>query len=199
MKLSLFLTLPPTLQAELGLLRGSLDDVHWTPAERSLIPLQHLGRITSRPEMEELDMALSRLHWEPFSLTLHQVGHQMGETEDRLTVGVTPQQPLVALQKRLASALRRAGFPPPRRPAVPELTIGRLPPASPTDLIPWIQRHNLFHSSSMTVDHVSLMEVIPAGNEKQYRLLETYPARPDLTIPDGMSFYDDEEEEDGGA
>ena len=183
MKLSLALTLSPTLQAELGLLRGSLDDVHWIPAEQCLIPLHHLGQLTSRHDMEELDMALSHLRWEPFTFALHQVSHQMGETEDRLTVGVTPQQPLIALQKRLASTLRRAGFSPARRTVVPELTIARLPPASPTDLIPWIQRHNLFHSSDMTVDHIVLTEHLPTGGDTVSRILETYPARPDLLSP----------------
>ncbi|MCX5615575.1 2'-5' RNA ligase family protein [Bombella sp. TMW 2.2559] len=183
MKLSLALTLSPTIQAELGLLRGSLTDVHWTPAEQCMIPLHALGQMTSRHDMEELDLTLSHFHWAPFTLSLHQVSHQMGEMEDRLTVGVTPQQPLTALQKRLISALRRTGFPPSRRPPVPELTIARLAPASPTDLIPWIQRHNLFHSSGMMVDHISLVEHLPAGGEMHCHVLETYPTGPDLLSP----------------
>lgn len=194
MNLSLAITLSSTLQAELGLLRGSLDDVHWTPAEQSLIPLQHLGPLSSRHQLEELDMTLSHLRWAPFPLALHQVAHQMGDMEDRLTVGVTPQQPLLALQKRLATTLSRAGFPSPRRTLVPELTVARLAPASPTDLIPWIQRHNLFHSSEMMVNHISLMEHLPASSGTHLRLLENYMAGPEFIQPPLASSLNEEDE-----
>ncbi len=194
MNLSLAITLSSTLQAELGLLRGSLDDVHWIPAEQSLIPLQHLGHLSSRHQLEELDMTLSHLRWEPFPLALHQVAHQMGDMEDRLTVGVTPQQPVLALQKRLATTLGRAGFPSPRRTVVPELTVARLAPASPTDLIPWIQRHNLFHSSEMMVDHISLMEHLPASGDTHLRLLENYMAGPEFIQPPLASSLGEEDE-----
>lgn len=194
MNLSLAITLSSTLQAELGLLRGSLDDIHWTPAEQSLIPLQHLGHLSSRHQLEELDMALSHLRWEPFPLALHHVAHQMGDVEDRLTVGVTPQQPLLTLQKRLATALNRVGFPPSRRTVVPELTIARLAPASPTDLIPWIQRHNLFHSSEMMVDHISLMEHLPSSSGTHLRLVENYMAGPEFIQPP-VSLSSHEEDE----
>ncbi|MCL1514736.1 MULTISPECIES: 2'-5' RNA ligase family protein [Acetobacteraceae] len=193
MNLSLALTLSPTIQAELGLLRGSLDDVRWSPAEQCLIPLQPLGHLNSRHEMKELDMTLSHLRWEPFSLALHQVGHQMGEMEDRLTVSLTPQAPLLALQKRLASTLRRAGLSLPRRAVVPEVTIAWLEPASPTDLIPWIQRHNLFHSSEMTVDHISLVEHLPSGTGPHLQILEAYPAQPGLALPHVSPLLTDEE------
>ncbi|OOL19501.1 hypothetical protein AL01_00460 [Bombella intestini] len=194
MNLSLAITLSSTLQAELGLLRGSLDDVHWTPAEQSLIPLQHLGHLSSRHELEELDMALSHLRWEPFPLALHQVAHQMGDVEDRLTVGVTPQQPLLTLQKRLATALKRVGLSLPRRTVVPELTVARLAPASPTDLIPWIQRHNLFHSSEMVVDHISLVEHLPSSSGTHIRPLENYMAGPEFIQPP-VSLSSHEEDE----
>lgn len=195
MFLSLAITLPSTIQAELGLLRGSLSDVHWLQAEQSLIPLQSLGHITSRHQLEELDIALSHFRWKPFPLALYQVAHQMGETEDRLTVGTTPQQPLLALQKRLSSTLRQAGFPSPRRPVVPELTIAHLPPASPTDLIPWIQRHNLFHSSEMMVDHITLLEHLPAGGDTHLQTLEEYPVGPEHALPGLLSPRTEDEDD----
>ena len=195
MFLSLALTLPASIQAELGLLRGSLDDVHWMQAEQCLIPLQNLGHITSRHQMEELDMALSHFRWEPFLLSLHQVAHQMGETEDRLTIGLTPRQPIIAFQKRLSSTLRQAGFPPPRRLLVPELTIARLAPASPTDLVPWIQRHNLFHSSEMMVDHITLLEQLHTDGSTCWRSLEDYPASPEYAIPSLLSPLAEDEDD----
>lgn len=180
MSFLLVLPLSPTLQNELGLLRGSLDDVRWLPAEHCMIPLYELGHITARHALEELDATLAHLRWEPFPLSLHEVAHHMGEQDDTLTVGLTPKDTLLAFQKRLSTHLRRAGFPPSRHPFIPRMTIARLDPASPTDLIPWIQRHNLFHSETMMIERMNLMERSTFAGETHLQLLEQYTASPQI-------------------
>lgn len=195
MKLSLALSLSTDIQNDLALLRGSLDDVQWLSAEQSFIPLQNLGTITARHKLEELDFTLSHLHWAPFPLALTQVAHRQDARQDRLTLGLTPHEKVAALQKQLRTQLRQAGFPPPRKNTVAELTIALMEPSEPISLMPWIQRHNLFHSRNMLVDHICLMETLTSAGEQYHRTLESYPATTSIMTPAADLFID---QEDGG-
>ncbi|PHI97317.1 hypothetical protein BG621_00560 [Parasaccharibacter apium] len=182
MSFLLALPLSATMQDELNVLRDSLDEVRWLPPAHCMIPLYTLGRITARHALEELDATLSHLHWEPFSITLQEVGHHLGDVEDTLSVGITPKQALITFQKKLSTLLRRAGFAPSRRPFIPAMTIARLDPAAPTDLMTWVQRHNLFRSSPMMVDRLYLMEHLFSQGEDHFQLLEQYPAIPAMLV-----------------
>ncbi|MCT6837441.1 MAG: 2'-5' RNA ligase family protein [Bifidobacteriales bacterium] len=186
MSFLLALPLSATMQDELNVLRDSLNEVRWLPPAHCMIPLYTLGRITARHALEELDATLSHLPWEPFSITLQEVGHHLGEVEDTLSVGITPKQALITFQKKLSTLLRRAGFASSRRPFIPTMTIARLDPAAPTDLMTWVQRHNLFHSSPMMVDHLMLLEHLHSHGEDHFQLLEQYPTIPSLLLDDAL-------------
>ena len=182
MRLFVALDLPADVRETLALMRGSMPDVQWVPAENHHITLRFIGEITDRHRLEEIDLALSRLAWQPFELSLAQADIREGLTADSLLIGVERTRQLDALQSQVESALRRAGCPPAKRRFQPAITLGHFFPNQRADAIKWVQRHNLFRSKPMSVEHVTVFESMRSLGEHVYVPREEYAWQPEMPL-----------------
>ncbi|MXV36220.1 MULTISPECIES: 2'-5' RNA ligase family protein [unclassified Saccharibacter] len=174
MKLALGVPLAPFLDDDFSLLRGTLDDVHWTPQLNSHLILRLLGNINARPLLDDIDYELRKLVWEPFSIHFQQVYHRPGSHDDRLVTCPSPSDPLSQLQRNVEKRLRAATCAPVRQRFHPETTLGYVSPGRETDIIPWIQRHNLFKSQPLVVDRLELVELFGQHETLSCHAVEAY-------------------------
>lgn len=174
MKLALGVPLSPFLDHDFSLLRGTLDDVRWTPQQNTLLVLRSLGDINARPLLDDIDDELQKLVWEPFSLYFQQVFHRPGPHDDRLVTCPAPSDPLSHLQRNVERRLRAATCTPVRQRFHPETTLGYVAPGREIDIVPWIQRHNLFKSQPLTVDRLELVELFGQHDTLSFHGVETY-------------------------
>ncbi|MBS1076880.1 RNA 2',3'-cyclic phosphodiesterase [Gluconobacter kondonii] len=182
MRLFVALDLPVDLRETLALMRGSMPGVQWVPAQNHHITLRFIGEITDRHRLEEIDLALSRLAWKPFDLSLAQADIREGLNADSLLIGVERTPQLEALQSQVESVLRRAGCLPAKRRFQPAVTLGHFSSSQRADAIQWVQRHNLFRSKPMSVEHVTLFESLRSLGEHVYVPRAEYAWQPEMPL-----------------
>lgn len=188
MRLFVALDLPAALREELALLRGSLPNVQWIPKENYHLSLRFIGEVPSRADQEDIDLALSRLAWTPFELSLLGADLRENTTHDTLTIGVERNTALTALQGNIDNILRRAGCPPLRKRFQPQIALGHLSCSRREEAARWVQAHNLFRSPPMSVQHVTLFESLKGFDQHTYVPQAEYAWRPDIQL---VPEYDD--------
>ncbi|GBR69643.1 RNA 2',3'-cyclic phosphodiesterase [Gluconobacter kanchanaburiensis] len=182
MRLFVALALPADIRETLALMRGSMPGVQWVPAENHHIGLRFIGEITERHRLEEIDLALSRLTWKPFELSLAQADIREGLNADSLLITVERTPQLDALQAQIERILRRAGCAPARRRFQPAVTLGHFSAGQRGDAIQWVQSHNLFRSKPMFVDHVTLFESLRSLGQHVYVPRAEYAWQPEIPL-----------------
>ena len=83
--------------------------------------------------------------------------------------GVERDPALIALNRRIESALVRAGLPPEERKFVPHITLARLNDASPAQVSGWLQANNMFRSIPWPMDSFVLFSSFTSRNGAIYR------------------------------
>lgn len=174
MKLVVGLPLSPVLDNDLSLLRGTLENVTWPSLHHNFLIFSKLNDITDRYTLAELDHALSKITWAPFSIHFQHVFHRIDSHEDRITTRAFPAEPLIHLQKKIDNCLNKLGCHSPHHVFYPEITLGFLPGGQFERITPWIQRHNLFHTQSLTVHQFVLLEEVKHHHDIFFQHLEIY-------------------------
>ncbi len=161
MRLFVALDLPSSMRTRLSFLAGGLPGVRWVPPENYHITLRFIGELP-RWRAEEVDQALANIRAPGFSLQLAGVGaFAKGGRVSSLWIGVERNAALEHLQAKVERALQGAGVEGERRRYVPHVTMARLEGAR-GDGVPeakvaaWVQSHNLFRGTPMTVEHFTL-------------------------------------------
>jgi len=105
---------------------GGVNGARWQSDEQLHLTLRFIGEV-DRHLAQDIHAALGGIHQIPFEIALSGVGafERRGRPET-LWVGVTPQDPLRALHKKIDQALTRVGVAPDRRVFHPHITLARL-------------------------------------------------------------------------
>jgi len=168
------LQLPETVQYQLETTQCGLPNVRWVRPENLHITLAFLGEV-SEPALEDAHSALSAVQADAFRLTLRGAG-QFGEGKPRAVwVGVEPSIPLISLQEKVETSLRRAGLSLKARKFHPHVTLARGRSSTPAQIGQYLERQGLFSSPEFSIKGFHLMESIlkPAG--PLYLSLADYP------------------------
>lgn len=156
-------------------LEGDIAGARWQDESQLHLTLRFFGEIEARAA-DDLDAALGRVRAPPFALALRGVGHF--ESKGRahtLWAGLAPSRALLALQRQVESAARRAGLPPETRKFAPHITLARLNRSS-GPVQPFLRAQAALHGEPWQVDAFDLMEstLTPRGAEyetvRRYRL-----------------------------
>ena len=156
-------------------LEGGIAGARWQDEGQLHLTLRFFGELDGA-RAEDLAAALAQVQAAPFALALRGVGHF--ETKGRthtLWAGLAPSDALLALQRRVESAARRAGLPPEGRRFAPHITLARLNRGS-APVLPFLAAHGALHGEPWPVEAFDLMEstLTPAGAEyetvRRYRL-----------------------------
>ncbi|QDH17594.1 RNA 2',3'-cyclic phosphodiesterase [Swingsia samuiensis] len=183
MRLFVAIDLSAPIKQSIALLRGSMPNVQWVPIQNYHLTLRFAGEITNRHLLEDMDSALNTLHWKPFPLSLSGVGILEGDVSDKLIINIERSDALLSLQNKLETLFRKAGYPPIKNRFYPHISIGYTAPSLREETAHWIQRHNLFRSPPMDVDHITLFESVKSGGDSVYIPQARYAWDPNFILP----------------
>jgi 2'-5' RNA ligase len=118
---------PAPVRAHLLALMGGVAGARWQDEEQLHLTLRFIGEV-DRHRAADIDATLAGIVHPPIEVAIDGVGSfdRRGEPA-ALWAGVSPQEPLKTLHKKVDQALVRAGLEPERRAYVPHITLARLP------------------------------------------------------------------------
>jgi 2'-5' RNA ligase len=121
---------PAKVRARLLDLMGGVAGARWQDEEQLHLTLRFIGEV-DRHMARDVDAALSSVHHPAFTICLNGLGlfDRRGEPVT-LWAGISPQEPVRALHRKVDQALVRVGVEPDRRAYIPHVTIARLPRGS---------------------------------------------------------------------
>jgi 2'-5' RNA ligase len=162
---------PPVRDALLGAM-GGVAGARWQRDDQLHLTLRFIGEV-DRHQARDIAAALGAVNVVPFQLSLASPGtfDKRGRI-DALWVGVTPQEPVAALARRVDQALQRVGVPAETRAFVPHITVARFGrdmgplgafPMQPLPVEPF------------DVSGFALWESVLSHEGSDYRILERYP------------------------
>ncbi|OYU15512.1 MAG: RNA 2',3'-cyclic phosphodiesterase [Alphaproteobacteria bacterium PA4] len=124
-RLFVALELPPAIRDGLLAAMGGVAGARWQHDAQLHLTLRFIGEV-DRHLAQDIAAALASVNIQPFSLSLTTPGtfDRKGRI-DNLWVGVTPQQDVAMLARRIDQALVRVGVPPLGRAFVPHVTVAR--------------------------------------------------------------------------
>lgn len=174
MRLFVALSLPDEVADTLTDLQTGLIGAAWRPYDNLHLTLAFIGE-ADRRVAADLDGALSDIALSPFQLQLSGCG-QFGDRKPRAVwAGVRPSQALMALQSKVATALRRAGAEIETRKFTPHVTLAYLRGAAREEVAAYVAAQGLYASPPFAVEAFHLYESQLGRGGSEYQILETYP------------------------
>ena len=176
MRVFLALDIPASVRSQLVLQQFLLPVKRKVPPENFHITLVFLGEADTN-QLEELDMALSRLNIASFDLQINGLGLFGKDLAHNLHARVSPIPELLALQKKLVTLARRAGFAPETRRFSPHVTLAYLRPGqfNQPELEAAVARDAAFQTAPFEVSELLLYRSHLRSDGAEYDLLERYP------------------------
>ncbi|NVN10642.1 RNA 2',3'-cyclic phosphodiesterase [Nguyenibacter vanlangensis] len=150
MRLFVAFEIGPPLRDAMAALRGSLGGVRWTEPETYHLTLRFIGEVRERARQEEIHHALAAIRAPSCLLVPEGPGlFAHGEGRDTLWIGIARTDALMHLQRKIDTALTRAGIAiADRRKFIPHVTIGTLPRQFPETTPPAAQ--STTHSTALS-------------------------------------------------
>jgi 2'-5' RNA ligase len=165
---------PPRIIREklLGLM-GGVPGARWQDDEQLHLTLRFIGEV-ERHQAEDIATALGSLHHKSFEIALASVGSFGRRGKGAVWAGVTPQDELKILHKKVDQACLRAGVDPDTRAYHPHITLARLGrSAGPVE--PFLERWAGLTSETFAVDSICLYESRLGSEGASYTVAERYP------------------------
>jgi 2'-5' RNA ligase len=121
---------PASVRERLLALMGGVAGARWQTDEQLHVTLRFIGEV-DRHLAEDVHAALGAVRHPPFEASISGIGafDRRGEPH-ALWAGLSPQEPLKALNRKVEQALARVGVPPEGRAFHPHITLARLPRGS---------------------------------------------------------------------
>lgn len=166
--------LPADMRADLVRLRSPLPRANWVSADNLHLSLRFIGEVDDE-QAADIDTELSRIDAPAFELSLAGIGEfGSGERVRTLWLGIEPSPPLLALQSKVESAMRRAWLPPEGRRFAPHVTLARLKNPPLERIAPFIAAHAQFRAGPVAVNRFVLYSSILASHGPTYTAERTY-------------------------
>ena len=168
-RLFVALELPEELRDRIAMVQRGVTGARWIPPESLHVTLRFIGEVPE-DRYDDIVYALEAVRSEPFALTIAGAGHFESRGRVRaLWLGIERDPSLMALNKRLESALVRAGLPPEERKYTPHITIARLNEALPAQVSGWLQANTMFRAIPWPMDSFVLFSSFQSRNGAIYR------------------------------
>jgi 2'-5' RNA ligase len=172
-RLFVALALPQGVAESLLLLQGGVPGARWCEREQLHLTLRFIGEVDGR-DAAAIDDALASFRAPQFTLELKGMGEFGGKNPRSLWTGVRDVCAVEHLQRKIESALQRAGLPAEERKFVPHVTLARLR-GSPRDrVITFLSGHALYASPPFAVNAFILYSSQLTPNGSLYRAERSY-------------------------
>jgi RNA 2',3'-cyclic 3'-phosphodiesterase len=147
--------------------------VHWQDEDQLHLTLRFIGEV-DRHKANDVAAALVTIRHRSFSLALNGVGQFERRGKGALWAGVTPQDDLRTLHKKVDQVCQRAGIAPDPRAYHPHITLARFGRGSgPIDA--FAEASGGLLSAPFTVDEFRLYESHLKSDGALYNVVERYP------------------------
>jgi RNA 2',3'-cyclic 3'-phosphodiesterase len=173
MRLFVALALPDAVAQGLALLQAGVPGAKWQTREQLHLTLRFIGEVDGR-DAAAADDALSLIEAPRFSLALKGVGEFGGKTPHALWAGVRDKEPVAFLQRKIETALQRAGLPPEQRKYLPHVTLARLKGTPAGRVMDFLTDHALYASEAFDVEAFILYSSVLTPNGSLYRAERAY-------------------------
>jgi len=173
----LFVAIDPSaeIRDQLSALCCGLPDARWTPPEQFHLTLCFIGEVDGSSFLD-IREALAEITFPAFSLRLQSVGFFPPRGQPRVVwAGVEKSEPLVALQRKIATRLFNLGFEPESRKFSPHITLARLQQTSAAKVGKYLAINGLFAVAPFPVDCFSLYSSVLGRKGATHRVEQTYP------------------------
>lgn len=170
-RLFVALEIPEIVADALSTIQSGVEGARWLPIENFHLTLAFIGEVDRHGYNAAID-ALSTIEAPVFDLRLSGIGH-FGDRKKPHTLwaGVEASPPLVHLQSKVETALRRAGFTLERRKFKPHVTIAYLKNVSQEAAALFSAQHGLFSCGPFPVNAFHLY-TSHLGNEAAFYRIE---------------------------
>ena len=151
-----------------------VPNARWQDEEQLHLTLRFIGEV-DRHQAGDVVAALGSVHHPAFDLSLSGIGafDRRGDPKV-LWVGVSPQEPVKALARKIEQALVRAGIEPERRAFHPHFTLARMARGAGT-IQPLLEGSGGVSGPAFTVSDFSLFESRLSPQGADHTLVERYP------------------------
>lgn len=165
---------PHPIRAALLALMGGVAGARWQGDDQLHITLRFIGEVDGRTAEDVAD-ALKMVHYAPVSAALRGVGvfDRKGRI-NALWAGITPQEAVAALHKKVDQALVRIGLPPESRAYLPHITLARFG-SLVGSLDDFLAAQAGLSSDVFVMDWFALYESHIGDGGAQYDIVERYP------------------------
>lgn len=152
---------------------GGISGARWQSDDQLHLTLRFIGAV-DRHLAGDVHAALGGVHHPPFALALNGLGcFDRRGFPDSVWAGVTPQEVVKALHKKVDAALLRVGVAPDERAFLPHITIARMSrSAGPIGNL--LEEAGGLSSPAFTVDSFALFESDLTHEAAVYSVVERY-------------------------
>ncbi len=158
------------------MLQGGVPGANWQMRDQLHLTLRFIGEVDGRDAVA-VDDALSLIEAPRFSLALKGVGEFGGKTPHALWTGVRDKERVAFLQRKIETALQRAGLPAEQRKFVPHVTLARLRGSPRGRVMDYLTDHALYASAPFDVEGFILYSSVLTPNGSLYRAEKAYRLR----------------------
>jgi 2'-5' RNA ligase len=177
MRLFVALALPDEVAGSLQFLQSGVPGARWSTRDQLHVTLRFIGDVDG-PAATAVDDALSTVRAPAFHLILKDVGQFGGKNPTALWAGVQANPALMHLQRKIESALQRAGLAPETRKYKPHVTLARLRGAPRSRVIAYLTEQALFTRSPFEARGFVLYSSHLTPNGSLYRAEKAYQLQP---------------------
>lgn len=176
MRLFVGLSIPDDVAAGLQRLQGGVPGARWSTREQLHLTLRFIGEVDGR-DAATVDDALAAISAPSFHLELHAVGTFGGRDPRELWAGIRANDTLLHLQKKIETAIQRAGLPPEPRKFTPHVTLARLKASPRGRVMDFLHDHALYASAPFRVEKFLLYSSTLTPNGSIYKPEREYELR----------------------
>ena len=165
---------PKEVREQLVPLCCGLPDARWTPPEQLHLTLCFIGEVDGATFLD-IREALAEFSFAPFSLQLRGVGFFPPRGQPRVVwAGVEKCEPLMVLQRKIATRLFQMEVFLENRKFSPHLTLARLGQTSPARIGKYLNEHALFASTPFSVQKFSLYSSVLSRKGASHTVEQEY-------------------------
>jgi 2'-5' RNA ligase len=173
-RLFVALSVPDPVVQAIARIQSGVPDARWQSREQLHLTLRFIGEIADAVAVDDV---LAGIDAPAFTLEPHGVGEFGGKHPHALWAGVRKNEALLHLQRKIETAMQRAGLEPDRQRFTPHITVARLGRAPLGRVMDWLTDHALFAAPAFRVEEFLLYSSMLTSDGSIYRPEQAYRLR----------------------
>ncbi len=168
-RLFVALAVPEPARNSLSTIQGGIEGARWVAPDNFHVTLRFIGEINN-PQTDDVIDSLAGVRARSFELELAGVGCFQSRGRVRsVWAGITLNDGLLALQRKVSRAVADSGFPTRERNFHPHVTLARCKDIGPTQIRDFLETRAMFRADLFSVQTITLFESLLGSGSPVYR------------------------------